>query len=385
MFRAAVSDIDASEGWVKCGHCRKVFDCRKNEIKPIDFIRKDEPGDDEPSEQTLEDVSAENAQDNDEEQAFVPQISLFDETEQLDKSNEQTANNPPAGKTTLPHDSISTDNKPVKIHKPLVQESELLANKSTPIHPEDNSAKISLRVEADTIRSSSMPETADNNDRPDARISDYKNQHTENKTKQPQQPQSTLKKRLNITKPQAPAFSAVILAKAQSWKKQRNRFKKTKAFPYALIAIALFALLIWQIAIVNYTKLSQYRFLSAPLMAVCSVVTCNQASAPQAAGFEILHASVRRHASMPNVMSISAKLINFSDENKLMPTLRLDLTNDNNAIIASRTIVLPENPQYVEPALSQLAPGQDVQLLFNIENPNLSAHGFQLSLVSVQE
>ena len=389
MFRAAVSELDTSEGWVKCGHCRKVFDCRKNEIKPADFVKDEQPSEDElnideNAEQVLDAVSSSNTAVVEDEQ-FVPQIALFEEPEQPEITNLDTSD-------TSFQDPAVVGSQRTEKHSDAVSEP---ASGKHPLGYKKSDYKIAdanlssndvgttgLQVDSRPIGQTALP--AAGSDNSNYKIEPAINPQSEKQTrvKSQSQSQSKLKNRLNVTKPQAPRFSAIILAKAQSWKKQRNRFKKTKAFPFVLIAVALFAMLIWQIAIVNYTRLSQYKFLSAPLAAVCSIVTCNQAAAPQASGFEILHASVRRHANVPNVMSVSATLINFSDENKLMPTLRLDLTNDANAIIASRTIELPENPDYVEPALTQLAPGQDVQLMFNIENPDKSAHGFQLSLVA---
>ena len=393
MFRAAVSDLDISEGWVKCGHCRKVFDCRKNEIKPVDFVKEEASDDDadidKDQQHSEQDVSTDDSGLVEEEQ-FVPQISLFDEADR--DSNEDPETTPPRQADLADNTAQVRSGRSPTLPDPVA--TELVANKKdhkkpvmTPsIETRGGSERINSGLQVDK-RSVASPSSSSG---VSAKVI-HKTSSTSAFAPQKQQAikkqgqsESKLKNRLNISKPQAPAFSAIILAKAQSLKKQRNRFKKTKAFPLALFAVALFALLIWQIAIVNYTRLSQYGFISAPLSAVCSIVTCNQAAAPQALGFEILHASVRRHASVPNVMSVSATLINFSDENRLMPKLRLDLTNDDDAIIASRTIDLPENPHYVDPALTELAPGQDVQLLFNIENPDSSAHGFQLSLVAAE-
>ena len=379
MFRAAVSDIDASEGWVKCGHCRKVFDCRKNEIKPADFVKIEESSEEqtdesESNEQELDDLTATDAKSPDEEE-FVPQISLFDESSGLEKTDEDAVTQSAVDRSVQGRLAAKHENKSGSSVNPVMIE------KSPAVEQIKDDSAVNPKLESSKLRMPAAPNKTLQASRPKLDTSGFNPTKSENKTQQ----QSILKNRLTITKPKAPGFSQIILAKAQSWKKQKNRFKKTKVFPFALIAVALFALLIWQIAIVNYTRLSQYSFLSAPLAAVCSVVTCNQTAEPSDHGFEILHASVRRHASIPNVMSVSAKLINFSDENKLMPTVRLDLTNDDKTVIASKIINLPENPQFVDPVLTELAPGQDVQLEFNIENPVKSAHGFQLNLVSNRE
>lgn len=368
MFRAAVSDIDASDGWVKCGHCRKVFDCRDNEIKPADFISVDEPGENDSKDKSM-DVSPASGDGEPGDDQFVPQISLFDEPQPLKTSGDGSADS---------NASPDLENISAQAAGPLKDELPPVAHKPAYESPGEVDDANNLSVERRSTQVRGTRTDALQANQRTAQVTSKVQGKPENQGRH----QSALKNRLNFTKPQAPGFSASILAKAQSWKKQRNRFNKTKAFPKSLIAVVLFAAFIWQIAIVNYTKLSQYSFLSAPLMAVCSIVTCNHTKAPKAPGFEILHANVRRHTSIPNVMTISAKLINFSDENKLMPTLRLDLTNTNNAVIASRTITLPENPQFTDPALSELAPGQDVQLIFNINNPHKAAHGFQLSLVS---
>jgi len=377
MFRAAVSDIDASDGWVKCGHCRKVFDCRENEIKPADFVSLEEPGENDSTEKSAE-LSSVSQDVELVEDEFVPQISLFDEPGQPKKSSEDDVADSAVGNFADSHISVSRENKSAKKVEPVEHKLPSVEQKPAYTIPKEDDDAVSLHVDrGDNSTPSAHSDTLHAN-RETVDATSYKKSKKDNQG----QHQSILKNRLNVTKPHAPGFSASILAKVQSWKKQRKHFKKTRAYPNSLIAVVLFAVLIWQMAIVNYTKLSQYSFLSAPLMAVCSIITCNHAAAPKTSGFEILHASVRRHTSIPNVMSITAKLINFSDENKLMPTLRLDLTNDNNTIIASRTIALPENPQFVDPALTELAPGQDVQLIFDINNPDKSAHGFQLSLVS---
>ena len=377
MFRAAVSDIDASEGWVKCGHCRKVFDCRKNEIKPADFVKPDEPDIDET---TSEDpVSVTDDEDTSpEHDEFVPQISLFEESEQLDKSI--AGENKESGSVSAAGKPFSTDDQGTSVKPASPAEYQSSATeaktKSHPANRDEHSAN--PNVNKNKLRTSTVQKRPQAAGKRTVDVPGFGQIKAENKQRHP----SILKNRLNIAKPQAPGFSRVIVAKAQSWKKQKKRSKKTGAFPYVIIAVTLFALFIWQITVVNYNKLSQYGFMSAPMAAICSIVTCNQTAQLKGPGFEILHASIRRHASIPNVMSVSAKLINFSDENKLMPTLRLDLKNDENKVIASRIIDLKDNPQFVDPALTELAPGQDVQLLFNIENPGKSAHGFQLNLVS---
>ena len=385
MFRAAVSDIDASEGWVKCGRCRKVFDCREHEIKPADFISQSEPVENDSVAHAVESSPDSDAKGPAADE-FVPQISLFEESEEPVKSAEERSGKDSDVESAVdqPDDSrfsASHETKSAKTVNPPEVNLPSVEQKSSSTVPSQGDDGLTLRVDKNAI---ARPATDDDILQANRRTIDA----TINKKSKKENPgkfRSKLKSRLNITKPQAHGFSSIILAKAQSWKKQRNRFKKTKAFPYSLIAVILFAALIWQIAIVNYAKLSHYRFLSGPLIVICSIVTCNQAMATKTSGFEILHARIRRHTSMPNVMSITAKLINFSDENKIMPTVRLDLTNAKNSIIASQTIVLAENPQFTDPALTELAPGQDVQLKFNINNQSKSAHGFQLSLVSNQE
>lgn len=375
MYRAAVSDIDASQGWVKCGHCKKVFDCKTNEINPADFVSTDESasikdGADVPASKDAEDLVEDDS---------VPQISLFDESGPLEATSEARELQ---SEPEIPVDSRLSakqgKNRPSQAYTPT--ENKLpSADKVTDSGP----ARKSRDAETPQLDRHSATGAPGHGNALQASWRNVKTAgHLATGIKSGAQRPPSLDKRLNFAKPRAHGFSELISARAKSWKKQKNRFKKTGVFPYSLIAVALFAVLISQIAVVNYTKLSKYRFLSAPLTAVCSIVTCNDAPAPDLSGFEILHASVRRHASIPNVMSITAKLINFSDKNKLMPTLRLDLTNDSNTIIASRTIALTENPQFADPALTELAPGQDVQLLFNIKNPQQSAHGFQLSLVS---
>ena len=376
MFRAAVAEIDASEGWVKCGHCRKVFDCRENEIKPTDFMRQDEVAEDEAVTQAPE-SAASGANSKPDGNQPAPQISLFDEPEPVEKSTAATGVEPGSGKSEV-SSPAKDQSSTVKPEDRGQNQSPSQQHKADPAGPGRRRDSAKLSIDDGIVRKTGVKNKALESISSRIETSGQGRGRTKNRNRYP----SILKNRLNIAKPQAPRFSRVILAKAQTWKKQKNRSKKIGVFPYALISVVLFALFIWQVSVVNYTRLSQYGFLSAPLAAVCSVVTCNQTAQPQALGFDLLHASIRRHATIPNVMSISAKLINFSDENRLIPSIRLDLTNDQDTVIASRIIDLADNPQYVDPALSELAPGQDVSLLFNIENPGKSAHGFQLNLVS---
>ena len=173
-----------------------------------------------------------------------------------------------------------------------------------------------------------------------------------------------------------------ILAQAQSWKKEKNRFQSRRSYTSFIFALGLFALLIWQVAIVNYTKLSNYGFLSAPLNLTCAIFSCNQKQPVSQHEFEILHANLRRNNTTPGVVTISANLINYSNSDKLLPKIRLDLTDSNEIIVASKIISLVDNPQYIEPTISQLSPGQDVKLEFDIDRPIRSAVGFEISIIN---
>ena len=42
MFRVSAVDMDGSQGWVKCGRCKKVFDSEKNKLDPSAFIKPTE-------------------------------------------------------------------------------------------------------------------------------------------------------------------------------------------------------------------------------------------------------------------------------------------------------------------------------------------------------
>lgn len=380
MFRAAVSEIDASEGWVKCGRCRKVFDCRENEIKPSDFLMPEKEIDDETvSKNSGPEEKGENTQAH--EDGLVPQIPLFDDSE--------LPQNIDAGTWGDAHDNASAelDSATQDRSGSAGTTDETAGDRSVPLTPSPDRADMgrnpglaSLSIEDNHLRKSAAQNQKLQSHRRNVDVGGASQGKTRHKNRYP----SILKNRLNISKPQAPRFSRVILAKAQSWKKQKSHSRKAGILPYVLVSVVLFTLLVWQISVVSYTRLSQYGFLSAPLAGVCAIITCNQADEPRGRGFEILHASIRRHAWVPNAMTVSANLINFSDENRLIPRIRLDLTGDANTVISSQIIDLAENPQYVDPAMTELAPGQDVRLKFDIANPGKLAHGFQLNFVTGQ-
>jgi len=176
-------------------------------------------------------------------------------------------------------------------------------------------------------------------------------------------------------------WTKMILAQAQSWKSEKNRFQSRRSYTGILAIIGLVALLIWQVAIVNYSKLVTYDFLKGPLNLTCAVLSCNKERPNSGHEFEILHANLRRHQTNPGVMTISANLINYSNSDKLLPSIRLDLTDVNETVVASRTINLVENPQYIDPAISMLSPGQDIKLKLDIDRPISRAVGFELSVI----
>ena len=372
MFRVAVTDIDSGDGWVKCGRCRKVFDCRKNEIDPTAFINNDENSDDakesEPGEEIFNPSEASvDKSETVEDAPPAPQMPLFvdssDKTSSKRSVQRDVKSPKPLESETAESSRVADslpDNATDKRH--LVEKS---APKSTFSEPVKN---VKPRPEVQPQR---HQPTAVNPSFPAGRIQSNPN-HTQ-KASAPT-PMTHPSKR-------APGLSKVIIAKAQGWKKGKNRISRFNSLPSILLIAVLSILLLWQVAVVNYTKLSSYGFLSAPLAGICSLIKCNTSVLSTATEFEILHANLRRHSTLPNVVSISAKLINFSEADKVLPTVRLDITNNENEIIASRLIDLADNPQYVDPTISELAPGQDVKVLFNLNPPSSYAYGFELNLV----
>lgn len=357
MFRVLERAIEASQGWVKCGRCHKVFDCRDHEVDAAEF-QKDE-----------QEVSKEDNPPPPQAPSVASKADLFDD------------NDPQLAMFGGARPAKNAPGKPVK--PAPAPESGVTDSTETPgapkLEPPESDATQSgngqVKAEVSVVAPAKMEPGF-------LRIDEENGSHTpqlvaENRRKQ-QEAQQPSKRKEEPVKTENPWLSRTIQAGAQSWKKEKNRFKPQRKYSAAILSVLLLALLLWQVAIVSYSRLSSYRFMSGPLSLVCSVLTCNATTPPITNELDILYANLRRHASRPNVISISAKLINYSNGNIDMPVIRLDLTDAGDQVIASRLIDLGDNPQYVEPPVSELAPGQDVTMTFNIDNPDPAIQGFEL-------
>ncbi len=426
MFRVGSVVTEKDEAWVKCGRCKKVFDYKKNKIDLSAFLKSTEGADvtsaeTESANQTettkLSTLSVNEKTDSSDHETTKP--SALPIQEKTDAGDSSVFLKPTENSATTSSETVSED-QTEKIESSAVLVKKESINTEGDNQPEEQLSFIKTRggerVE-NTGPHKPLFQPKDNVDeKPSSRqikLEVEKNETTNSKSevKKPQQRfisnQDSELKQSRVTDPhsrvdtpaQAPLKPAIniktakkksskgsqltknIMAQAQSLKKDKNRTDSKTNYSAWLIVIGLVALLIWQTAIVNHTKLRNYNFLNAPLNLVCSVFSCNQQQPLTQAEFEILHANLRRHSAQPGVITISANLINYSNSDKLLPNIRLDLTDTNESIVASKTINLVDSPQFLDPAISQLAPGQDVKITFDVDRPPRSAVGFELNIV----
>ncbi len=415
IFRVSSAVSEQSGDWAKCGHCKKVLELKKNQIDPKDFLQADES--------VVQDKVTPKPDTSEVKSTATPDIPT--DPTHSDKTPPQQAaasiKSSPASVQSTDKDpkqqspsGLATEPMPVEKLKPAEEQLSFIKNKQS-----DSGFKASQQT---------LPESAaDNSDNKAHQVEPIlqaKHDRTIESTRlskqgvkqekiSPRVRQKSVKARDSVrarfdsrTSPQfsstpagigtdstasnktdnkktakGPQITNSIVARAQRFKKDKNRSNPTFSYSAWGIVLGLVALLIWQIAIVNYTKLKNYSFLAVPLNFTCAIFSCNQQAPLSQSEFEILHASLRRHTSVPGVITISANLINYSNNDKLLPSIRLDLTGSDESIVASKTINLVDNPQFLDPAISQLAPGQDVKIVFDVDRPPRAAVGFALNIV----
>ncbi len=411
MFRVSTQMLEMGQGWVKCGRCKKVFDSDQNQVEPSAFLKTKESSDigDQTEKTRFSSLSVQEKSDSTDLKAKpegqASETGSGDQTEKIESSRpaaeKKSANlgveskqerqlsfieskedkkletsEPQATLVGKKADEIKTDKRIEKQTDKMASSAEVVVKISQQkITPAEQEEKTTLKLSTREINRPVSEETPLT-----VKPSTTSVRPTRERTLTEQQKMNA--KAEKKRKAEKSQWTKMILAQAQSWKSEKNRFQSRRSYTAILVMIGLLALLIWQVAIVNYSKLANYNFLAGPLKLTCAMVSCNKEKPASEHQFEILHASLRPHQTSPGVITISANLINYSNSDKLLPSIRLDLTDANDVVVASRTINLVDNPQYIDPAISQLAPGQDVKLKLDIDRPVRSAVGFELSVIN---